>query len=381
MKNNLKRRVWVEIDLERISSNYDKIAASVKPASVLAVLKANAYGLGVLAYAHALAKTNCAGFGVAEPFEAMQLREWQEQENAGNQIPVQILSSVIPDEIPAMVEAGVTLPVIDVRTAELISRAAARLHCAAKVHFKLDTGMGRLGIRAEDAPRVIREVKALPNLDCEGIFTHCPMAYDPENTFTEDQIDTFLAILRDVAKSGIHFRKVHIAASDAINNFPRCAKPPFTHVRTGINLHGSFDPFGRKALKVESVLTLKTRIAQVRDLPAGTTLGYGRTWCLSKRTRVATISAGYADGLPLALTNRGHVLVNGVPCPIIGRISMDYTTVDVSHAPKAKPGDEVICLGEANGHKITPDDWATLKGTHAYDIICSFGNRVERVYV
>ena len=381
MKNNLKRRVWVEIDLRRISSNYRKIAATVKPAAVLAVLKANAYGLGVLPYARTLAKTDCAGFGVAEPFEAMQLMEWQANERPGETIPVQILSSILPDEIPAMVEAGVALPVIDLRTAKLISAAAARLHCVAKVHFKLDTGMGRLGIRAEDAPQVIREVKALPNLDCEGIFSHCPMAYDPENTFTEDQIETFLAILRDVAKGGIHFRKVHIAASDAINNFPRCAKPPFTQVRTGINLHGSFDPFGRKSLKVESVLTLKTRIAQVRDLPAGTTLGYGRTWCLSRRTRVATISAGYADGLPLALTNRGHVLVNGIPCPIIGRISMDYTTVDVSHAPKAKPGDEVICLGEANGHKITPDDWATLKGTHAYDIICSFGNRVERVYV
>ena len=381
MKNNLKRRVWVEVDLARISSNYRKIAASVKPAAVLAVLKANAYGLGVLPYARALARTDCAGFGVAEPFEAIQLREWQERESHESKVPVQILSSIIHDEIPAMVEAGVTLPVIDLRTARLISSAAAKLHAVAKVHFKLDTGMGRLGIRADEAPRVIREAKALPNLDCEGIFSHCPMAYDPENTFTEDQIDRFIAIVRDAAGDGIHFRKVHIAASDAINNFPRCAKPPFTQVRTGINLHGSFDPFGRKALKVESVLTLKTRVAQVRDLPAGTTLGYGRTWCLSKKTRIATISAGYADGLPLALTNRGHVLVNGIPCPIVGRISMDYTTVDISHAPTAKPGDEVICLGEANGHRITPDDWAALKGTHAYDIICSFGNRVERVYV
>jgi alanine racemase len=133
-------------------------------------------------------------------------------------------------------------------------------------------------------------------------------------------------------------------------------------------------------LKVESVLTLKTRVAQVRLLPAGTTLGYGRTWCLAKPTRVATISAGYADGLPLALTNRGHVLINGAPCPVIGRISMDYTTVDVSKAGDVKPGDEVIALGGKGKYAITPDDWAALKGTHAYDIICSFGNRVERVY-
>ena len=342
--NDLKRRVWVEIDVSRLRANYAKIAAAVKPLKVLCVLKANAYGLGVMPYAAALAETDCAGFGVAEPFEALQL--------AGGPKPVQILSSILPDEIEPMVAAG----------------------------FKLDTGMGRLGILAADAPRVIRAVKRLPNLDCVGIFSHCPMAYDPANEFSNDQIDLFCAILKDVARDGIRFKTVHIAASDAINNFPRAAKRPFTQVRTGINLHGSFDPNGRRALNVESVLTLKTRVAQVRDLPAGTTLGYGRTWCLAKRTRVATISAGYADGLPLALTNRGHVLISGVPCPVIGRISMDYTTVDASRVPHVQPGDEVICLGGRGKYAITPDDWAALKGTHAYDIICSFGNRVERVY-
>ena len=376
----LKRRVWVEVDLGKLRSNYRKIAAAAKPAKVLCVMKANAYGLGVEPYAAALANTDCAGFGVAEPFEALQLRELLAGKNGGDK-PVQILSSILPDEIAPMVEAGVTLPVIDVPTARLISAAAKKLKTTAKVHFKLDTGMGRLGILAKDAPRVIREVKRLPNLDCEGIFSHCPMAYDPENTFTEDQIDLFCAILKDVAKSGIAFKVVHIAASDAINNFPRAAQAPFTQVRTGINLHGSFDPNGKRALKVESVLTLKTRIAQVRDLPAGTTLGYGRTWCLNRTTRVATISAGYADGLPLALTNRGHVLVKGVPCPVIGRISMDYTTVDISHVPDALPGDEVVCLGKVGRHAVTPDDWGALKGTHAYEIICSLGNRVERVYV
>ena len=170
-----------------------------------------------------------------------------------------------------------------------------------------------------------------------------------------------------------------MAASDAINNFPECAKAPFNVVRTGINLHGSFDPNGRRALAVEPVLTLKTRVAQVRTLRPGTTLGYGRTWCLSEKTKIATISAGYADGLPLALTNRGQVLIKGVRCPVVGRISMDYTTVDVSHVPDVAPGDEVICLGTSGTESITPDDWAALKGTHAYDIICSLGSRVERV--
>ena len=407
----MKRRVWVEINLKTLVANYRKIAAKVAPAQVLCVLKANAYGLGVGAYAKALYAAGCRAFGVAEPHEALELikvglgsdkvesgsdKVGRRQKTLIDPIDLQILSAVLPDEIGPMVKAGVILPITDLESAKLISQAAVKAKKIAKVHFKLDTGMGRLGILAdaEDAcSRVARgtmggsvvdlmkEVKALPNLDCEGVFSHFPMAYDPTDPFTGKQIALFKKIVTAAKKAGIVFKKIHIAASDAINNFPECAKPPFTMVRTGINLHGSFDPNGRRALKVEPVLTLKTRVAQVRELPAGKTLGYGRTWCLRERTKVATISAGYADGLPLALTNRGKVIIGGKMCPVIGRISMDYTTVDVSEVPDVKAGDEVICFGKQGKLSITPDDWAALKGTHAYDIICSLGNRVERVFL
>lgn len=373
----MTRRVRVEIDLGALVRNYGKIAYKVRPAKVLCVLKANAYGLGVAEYARALAKAGCTMFGVAEPYEAMELLKVLK---AGKfNADVQILSSILPDEIPEMVKAGIILPAIDFPTAKLISDAARRQRRTARVHFKIDSGMGRLGIVADDAPRAIREIAALPNLDCEGIFTHCPMAYDPHDPYTKDQIARFKALVAALKDDGFAFKKIHMAASDAINNFPECAKPPFNVVRTGINLHGSFDPNGRRALAVEPVLTLKTRVAQVRTLRPGTTLGYGRTWCLREETKIATISAGYADGLPLALTNRGHVLIDGVRCPVVGRISMDYTTVDVSHVPDVAPGDEVVCLGTSGAETITPDDWAALKGTHAYDIICSLGSRVERV--
>ena len=382
----MKRRVTVEIDLKALVRNYRKIAAHVKPAKVLCVLKANAYGLGVGAYAQALAKAGCTMFGVAEPFEAIELQNALRSyvsslKSSGSEFEVQMLSSVLPDEIPEMVRRGVILPVIDVPTARLISAAAVKAKVVAKVHFKLDTGMGRLGILAKDALQVMREVKKLPNLDCEGVFSHFPMAYDPQDPFPKRQIKLFKDIVAAAEKEGFRFKKVHISASDGINNFPETAKRPFTVVRTGINLHGSFDPYGRKALKVEPVLSLKTRVAQVRELPAGTTLGYGRTWCLAKPTRVATISAGYADGLPLALTNRGFVFIGGKRCKIIGRISMDYTTVDVSDVRDVKPGDEVVCFGKCGRDSITPDDWAALKGTHAYDIICSLGSRVQRIAV
>lgn len=383
----MERRVVVEIDLKALVRNYRKIAAHVKPAKVLCVLKANAYGLGVADYAKALASAGCTMFGVAEPYEALELlrvlapaRSSVNSRKAGA-AEVQMLSSVLPDEVEPMVKAGVILPVIDVATAKLISAAAVKAKVVAKVHFKLDTGMGRLGILAKDALAVMREVKKLPNLDCEGVFSHFPMAYDPKDPFTKRQIKIFESIVAAAEKEGFKFKKVHISASDGINNFPETAKKPFTVVRTGINLHGSFDPYGRKALKVEPVLSLKTRVAQVRELPAGTTLGYGRTWCLNAPTKVATISAGYADGLPLALTNRGFVFIGGKRCKIIGRISMDYTTVDVSGVPDVKPGDEVVCFGKCGKDSITPDDWAALKGTHAYDIICSLGNRVQRIAI
>jgi alanine racemase len=372
---SLKRRVWVEIDFNKLQRNYLKIASSVSPAGVLCVMKANAYGLGVQAYADALARTDAIGFGVAEPFEALQLKE------ANLDKPIHILSSILPDEIEEMVKAGVILPVTDFEQAKNINAIAEKLGKKTIVHFKIDTGMGRLGILARDAVETITKVKALPNLICEGIFSHCAMAYDPVNPFTQNQITEFKNILSELRAKSIFFKEIHIAASDAINNFPEAKRPPFNVVRTGINLHGSFDPNGRRELSLESVLTLKTRVAQVRTLPAGTTLGYGRTWCLNKETPVATISAGYADGLPLQLSNRGYVLIKGEVCPVIGRVSMDYTTVDVSRVNGINPGDEVICLGGNGANSITPDYWASLKGTHAYDIICSLGSRVQRIVI
>jgi alanine racemase len=377
MSGEIQRRVWVEINLKTLIANYRKISRAVSPLEVLCVLKANAYGLGVGAYAGALAAAGCRHFGVAEPYEALELRRVLRR--AGKEASVQILSSVLPDEIPAMVKARVVLPVTDLETARLISAAAGRARTTARVHFKIDTGMGRLGILSSQALEVMRETRKLPNLKCEGIFSHCSMAYDPQDAFTEKQMDVFCDLVAAAGREGFSFRHIHIAASDAINNFPRAAKRPFTMVRTGINLHGSFDPNGRKALKVKPVLTLKTRVAQVRELPAGTAIGYGRTWKLKRPAKIAVISAGYADGLPLALTNRGHVFIGGKRCPIVGRISMDYTTVDVSPVKNVRAGDEVICLGKCGRDSITPDDWAAIKGTHAYDIICSLGSRVQRI--
>ena len=177
------------------------------------------------------------------------------------------------------------------------------------------------------------------------------------------------------------FVERHMAASDAINNFPASTLAPFNMVRTGINLYGYCDNEVAHTMDLQGVVELKTRLAAVRKLPAEATIGYGRTYKLRKNTIVGTIAAGYADGLPLALSNRGYVLINGKFCPILGRLSMDYTTVLLDEVPEAKCGDEVVCIGTQGENSILLEEWAQLKGTHAYELLCSFGSRVKRIYV
>ena len=357
--NVVHRRVQLEIDLGILRANFQKIAAAVSPSAVMAVLKANAYGLGVRR--------------VAELNEALELHEIG--------LPVQILGGVLAEEIPGAVEVGIVLPITDMDTARRISAEAVKQGRTAVCHIKIDTGMGRLGILASEAERSVVEVAALPGLDCEGIYSHFPVAYRRGSAFTEGQIDAFLGLVERLASRGLHFKLRHMANSDAINNFPRAFRAPLNMVRTGINLYGCFDMEGSRVLDVQSVLTLKTRLTAVRQLPAGMNVGYGGTYTVPRAMAVGTISAGYADGLPLALSNRGHVLICGKPCPVVGRVSMDYTTVDLTQVPEACVGDEVVCLGGEGPMRVTVEHWAQLKGTHSYEIICSIGGRVERRYV
>ena len=371
--NEPHSRVWLEISLEKLRQNLRRIRESVAPCGVIAVLKANAYGLGVARIAEALAGERIAGFAVAEPREALQLLHLG--------LPVQILGGMLPEELPATVAAGIIHPIISLDIAREISAEAVRQNRRVECQIKLDTGMGRLGILIQDALPVIREIVRLPNLDCTGLYSHFPVAYRAGEEFTMAQIAGLKGLVDTLAAEGITFTKIHIANSDGINNFPAACQPPFTHVRTGINLHGSFDAEGQRALKLEPVLELKARLISVRDLPAGTSIGYGLTHTLRRDTRVGVVAAGYADGLPLALSNRGYLLVAGELCPVLGRISMDYTTVSLEPVPQARVGDSVTCLGGEGLRAITVDQWAQLKNTHPYEIICSFGSRVERRYV
>ena len=368
----MEHRVVLTVNLETLAANYRAAAGLVAPCAVMPVLKANAYGLGVGPIARALVAAGAPRIAVAEPFEALELVDLG--------VPIQILSGILPDEIGPMIAQGVTLPLVSLESARAISAEAVRQKRKATVHVKLDTGMGRAGILWQEAPEVLREVVALPGLELEGLFTHFPLAYESGSAFTCEQIRRFNVVLEAAEALGVRFRWIHAANSDAINNAPEACEAPFNLVRCGINLHGAFDAAGSLRVPLRPVLTLTTRLAQIRTLPAGTPIGYGHTYRTRRPLRVGTVSAGYADGLPLALSNRGSVLIRGVAVPILGRLSMDYLTVNLEDVPEAQVGDVVTLLGKDGEAEIPVQDWANLKGTHAYDIICSIGTRVQRRY-
>ena len=366
-------RIWLEVDLGTLRDNFLKIRQTASPAETLAVIKANAYGMGVKPAAECLLQAGAAGFCVATLEEALELKPFG--------LPVQILGALLDSEREEAVASDLILGIYDRESAEKISEEAVRQRKTVECHFKLDVGMGRLGILARDAVRIIPEILRLPNLDCCGIYAHFPASENGETEENLAQLETFLAVVRALNEKGISFRKIHMANSDAINHLPAARRPPFTHVRAGIDLHGSFSG-GKDGLGLKPVFSLKSRLAALRRMPAGHGIGYCSTCRLEKDTTVGLITAGYADGLPLALSNRGRVLIRGKLCPILGRISMDYLTVSLEAFGDRlpPPGSEVTLLGTENGQTIPVEEWASLKGTHPYDIMCSFGRRVKSIY-
>ena len=368
----MKGRIWLEVDLDILEQNFNRICEAVAPLQVLAVVKANAYGLGVMPIAERLLQAGAAGFCVAELREAIQLLPFGK--------PIQILGGLLDSELEAAVRNRFILGATGYEAAKKISDESVRQGVTTEVHFKIDSGMGRLGILAKDAVSVAKQVAALPNLNCCGIYSHFPAAAN--DALSSAQAETVLRIAEELECAGIHLTKRHIANSDAINSCPFAKTGKFTHVRAGINLHGSFNAVGEQEVGLESTVTLKSRIVQVREMPAGYTIGYNRTCRLPVNTKVATVAAGYADGIPLNLSNRGYVIIRGRLCPIIGRISMDYTTVRVDgFEEELSPGEEVIFIGGTGSSRITVADWANLKGTHPYEVLCSISPRVNRIHL
>lgn len=352
-------RVQLEVDLAAIVANYRKIVSYAAPCVVLPVIKYNAYNLGSVKVAEVLHEAGAPWFFVATLDEALELRR--------HGFAVQIAGSLLPFEVAEAVSAGVICPVNSLECGRQLSLEAIRQQKSVDINFQLDTGMGRDGISLNEAAKIIDAVCELPGLHCRGIYSHFPGALPQFSEFTRRQI-------ADLGNFSQDWECIHFGGGDGMANYRETTRPPFTHCRVGLALYGLGSAV--EPLQLQPVLTLKSALALVRELPAGSNVGYNFTHSLKRKTRVGTVAIGYADGLPLALSNCGEVIVRGRRCPIIGRVSMDYINIDLNHVPQAVPGDEVICLNS----EITVNDWVKHKQTHPHEILCALGNRMKRSY-
>ena len=352
-------RAQLLVDCAALKANVRALAAMAPGCRVLCVVKADAYGVGAKIVVPALLEAGVRIFGVATLDEAEELR--------GYGAEVRLLSAVLPGEIPDAVAGGFTLPVIDLPTARLIDAESARQKRRSTVQLAVDSGMGRVGIPLKAARAAARDILALPNLQVTGLYSHFPKA-EPGDRGSLEQIAAVGALAKE-----LKLPECHIAASEGVLFFPEAVREPFNLVRLGLAMYGVMPVPGLKG-----VVKFTSCLAAVRECPAGGTVSYGRLHTLARPTRVGTVAAGYADGVPLALTNKGFFRVRGQLCPILGRVTMDYTMIDLSGVPGACVGDEVELFTAGSGDALDPVSWACFKRTHLWDVLCSISPRVLR---
>lgn len=368
-------RAWAEIDLSALERNFDVIRAHAgRP--ILCIVKANAYGHGAVPVAHRLEKRGAACFGVATGDEALELRA------AGIRAPILILGYVDKADMPAIVRHDITVPVYDRETALLFSQAAVSEGKPVKVHFTLDTGMSRLGFPADQPEETIRallDIARLPGLQVDGAFTHFAVADTdaPEDrAFTQRQLALFRTVCDGLEAAGLPLPHKHCANSGGVVQY---TDSYMDLVRAGIILYGySPDPANPVRIDVRPVMTVKTHIVQVRDLPAGRLVGYGCTWRSPAPIREAVVAIGYADGFLRAGSGRAAVVIDGQPAPVIGRVCMDMLMVQLPDGVHAQRGDVVTVFGNA---PVTADTLAAAADTISYEVLCAVSHRIPRVYL
>ena len=370
---DLFRPTWAEVDLEAMARNFEAIRARVGALPILAVVKADAYGHGAIEVARALETSGAEWLGVALPEEGVELRR------SGLRASILLLGGFAPAQADLVLDHDLTAAVYRPDQLAALGAAAGRRGVQARVHLKIDSGIGRLGVPAPEVPEFAALLKAAePRIFMTGAFSHLAVADNPAESFTEVQIEAFRGAVDALRRKGLRPDLIHLANSAAIIDHPPAW---LTLVRPGIILYGYPPSALLSPFPIHPVLSLKTRIIYIKTIAPGTSLGYGRTWTATRLTRVASLPIGYDDGLPRLLGNRGHVLVRGRRAPIVGRISMDLTTVDVTEIPGAGLDDEVIVLGEAGGERLGADQMAAWADTIPWEILCRLGARVPRVYL
>jgi alanine racemase len=368
-------RVWAEVDLDAIAANLSLIRSRIPPYTrVLAVLKADAYGHGAVRVARRLRQEGVDMIGVGDSSEAIELRQ------AGVEGDILILGAVIASEAARVIRHDISVSVHSFDRVRLLEKAARAMGRRLRVHLKIDTGMGRLGVSPSVARELARRIHSSAHLSLEGICTHLSCADEPDGRFSGEQVRRFRRVLMEIRElDRIDPEYVHAANSAAIFHGADGQSPCFDLIRCGIALHG-INPGFRGADELRPALSLRTQVIFLKDHAEDTPIGYGRTHRTGRPSRIATLPIGYNDGYPYALAGRAEVLVRGRRAPVVGRISMDYATVDVTDIPDVVVGDRVTLVGRDGDDEILMTDVARWAGTIPYEIPCRFGRRVARLY-
>jgi alanine racemase len=366
------RPTRAEISLDALEQNFAAIRSQVKALPILGVVKANAYGHGAVPVARCLQSAGVDHLAVALLEEAAELR------SAGISTPILVMGALEPAQMKAVARCEVTPALFREDQLEAFERCAPERSRKLPFHLKVDTGMGRLGVPWDRVNDFLDALSRCPHLELQGVFSHLACADDPDHSLTSFQLERFQQVLETVRHKGHEPKMSHLANSAAVLD-----RPPawLSHVRPGLLLYGYPPSCLNRPLPLRPVMKVVSRIVYLKEIRPGDTVGYGATFTAGKPTRIATVAAGYDDGVPRSLSNRGHFLVRGGRVPIVGRVSMDLTTLDVTELPEARVGDDAVFIGDQEGVFQWADQVAVEAGTIAWDILCGIGWRMPRIYL
>lgn len=361
------------IDLDALRWNFNQVRQKVGPkVKILSIVKANAYGHGAPEVARTLAEAGTDFFGVATLEEGLQLRQ------AGIRTPILILAGAYPEQIDELVHNDLTPSLYEpgmLRSLELLAR---KREITLNFHLKVDTGMGRIGFAAPEVDLWLPQLAGLEALKLQGLFSHFSHAESVGGEYTRNQLEMFQRVVKRLREAGYDVPLIHLANSAAVISLPPSR---FSLVRPGLMLYG-IHPSAEMSTQVllRPALSWKTRALQLKRLPSGSSISYGQTFVTRRESLIATLPVGYADGYHRLLSNRGVVLVRGKRAPVVGRICMDLTMIDVTGIAGVEQGDEVVLLGHQGGETVSADEMAGWAETISYEILTSISARVPRIY-
>lgn len=368
------RPTYVEINLAALQHNFREARRQAgDDCEILVVVKADAYGHGADRVAPALQQAGAELFGVAMVEEGAELRR------AGVSRPILVLGGVYPGQETELLAHDLVPVIFEMEAARRLNALALADGRRLSYHLKLDSGMCRLGFRVEALPATLAALAELPGLAMDGLISHLAVADDPTHPFTAEQASLFREALSLVRAAGFTPRHIHLSNSAALfsQQFSEC-----NLVRPGIVLYGGLPATDfAERLNLQPVMSFRTAVAQLKDVPAGTGVSYGHRFVADRRTRLAAIPVGYADGYSRHLSNVGEVLIRGCRARVVGTVCMDWTLIDVTDIPQVEVGDEVTLLGRDNGQSITAEEWAQRIDTINYEVFCQISKRVPRLYL